>query len=321
MPISRPLRVCGALLAAALVMTAPSLRAQTGARAATPVIDSALTWQTLTQLSADSMEGRRTGSRGSAAARALIVRRLRAASVVPFRPEYEQAFPVSARDTSVRGGVNILGLVRGADTSRVIVLSAHYDHVGVRSGQIYNGTDDNASGTAAVLSLAEWYAAHPPAHSMLFAFFDGEEMGLLGARAFVDARASAPPIAVDVNLDMVARLDKNELYAAGATPWPAMRPLLIATARAAPVTLLLGHDTDEKGPGENWIGQSDQAAFHRAGIPWVYFGVEDHPDYHRPTDDVEKVNPGRYLNAVRTIADFVARLDAALDVSLPVRPR
>lgn len=271
-------------------------------------------------LAADSMEGRRMGSRGSAAARAALVQRLAKAGVAPLPAGYEQRFPVTGRDTSLREGVNVLAMVRGTDTSRVLVISAHYDHVGVRGGTVFNGADDNASGTAAVLALAERYAHSPPRHTMIFAFFDGEETGLHGSRAFV----AAPPvplarIAANVNLDMVARLDKNELYAAGASPFPFFRPLLDETARSASITLRLGHDTDAQGPHENWTAQSDQAAFHAVHIPWVYFGVEDHPDYHRATDDVERVNAGRFMGAVRTIADFVHRLDQGLDAAVPVR--
>jgi len=308
-----------ALVVAALVAITPCAGAQR-AVPPLPAIDSASLWNTLGALSADSMEGRRMGTRGSAAARTLLVRRLAGAGLVPIVPGFEQRFPVSGRDTSVREGVNVLAMVRGADTSRVIVISAHYDHLGVRDGRVFHGADDNASGTAAVLALAESYARHAPRHSMIFAFFDGEESGLRGARAFV----AAPPlplarVAADVNLDMVARLDKNEIYAAGASPYPFFRPLLEATAAVSPVKLLLGHDTDARGPGENWIQQSDQGAFHAAGVPFVYFGVEDHPDYHRPTDDFAKVSAARYVGAVRTIADFVHRLDESLDASVPVR--
>ncbi len=300
--------------ALALAFAAPATHEVRAQRAAAAVVDSAATWCTLTELAADSMEGRRTGSRGNAAARALLVQRLRAAGLEPV----EQPFAITGRDTSVRTGVNVIARVRGADTSRLIVVSAHYDHVGAHGGVIYNGADDDASGTAALLALAEWYAKHPPKHAMLYAFFDGEEIGLVGARAFV----ASPPVAlsrlaVDVNLDMVARLDKNELYAAGASPSPFLRPLLEATAHVAPVKLLLGHDTDAQGPHDNWISQSDHYAFHLLGIPWICFGVEDHPDYHRPTDDVEKINPGRFMAAVRTIADFLHRLDQSLDDVVP----
>lgn len=312
------------LAAALLLAVAVPARAQSVPHAATalPVIDSAPLWRMLGALSADSMQGRRIGTRGSAMARALIIPRLAAAGLRPLAPGYEQVFEVKGgRDTSVHAGTNVMAMVRGADTTRVIIVSAHYDHLGVRGDQVYNGTDDNASGTAAVLAMAEYFARHNPRHSMAFVFFDGEESGLRGARAFV----ASPPvpltrIAADVNLDMVARLDKNELYAAGASPYPFFAPLLRATAALSPIKLILGHDTNAGGPQENWINQSDQGAFHAQGVPFVYFGVEDHPDYHRPTDDIDKVDAGRYLAAVRTIADFVRRLDVSLDTVVPVRP-
>jgi Zn-dependent M28 family amino/carboxypeptidase len=301
----------------ALLAFALPLRAQ---QPSAPAVDSSALWADFTALAADSMEGRRLGSRGNAAARGYLVRRLAATGVVPLVPGYVQHFDAGGRDTSSRDGVNVLGLVRGEDTSRVIVVSAHFDHLGVRGGQVYNGADDNASGTAAVLALAAWYAAHPPRHSMIFAFFDGEEAGMRGSRAFIES----PPIprrrlVANVNLDMVARLDRNELYAAGATPYPFFRPLLRATAKDAAVILRLGHDLSMPDGLENWISLSDHASFHAVGIPFVYFGVEDHPDYHRVTDDAERVNPARYLAAVRTIADFLHRLDHSLEQVVPRR--
>lgn len=306
-------------LAVAVVAVTRAAIAQGGV-SVPPNIDSAATWRALSDLAADSMEGRRMGTRGNAAARAYLVQRLTQAGVEPLVPGYVQHFDVIWRDTSARDGVNVLGIVRGADTTRAIVVSAHFDHLGVRDGQVYNGTDDNASGTAAALALAEWYAGHPPRHSIIFAFFDGEEADLRGSRAFM----ASPPvplrrIAVNVNLDMVARLDRNELHAAGATPYPFFRPLLRATAKVAPVRLRMGHDLSEPNGVDNWIGQSDQAAFHERGIPFVYFGVEDHADYHRTTDDVDRVDAGRFIAAVRTIADFVHRLDQSLDEVVPKR--
>ena len=304
----------------ALCLGAAAHPAQTQTSQPVPGIDSAATWRALSVLAADSMEGRRIGTRGNAAARAYLVQRLTKAGVAPLVPGYVQHFEVTFRDTSAHDGANVLGLVRGADTSRVLVVSAHFDHLGVRGGQIYNGADDNASGTAAALALAEWFAAHPPRHSMIFAFFDGEEAGMRGSRAFI----ASPPlplrhIVADVNLDMVARLDKNEIYAAGATPYPFFRPLLQAVAKTAPVKLLIGHDLPEPSGLESWIGQSDQIVFHERGIPFVYFGVEDHADYHKTTDDVERVNAGRFIAAVRTIADFVNRLDQSLESVVPTR--
>jgi Zn-dependent M28 family amino/carboxypeptidase len=119
-------------------------------------------------------------------------------------------------------------------------------------------------------------------------------------------------IALNVNLDMVARSD-SVLYAAGAYHTAALRPILEAVAREAPVTLLLGHDEPGIQGMDDWTRQSDHGAFHARGIPFVYFGVEDHPDYHRPTDDAERIDPGFYMNAIRTILMAVRTLDGRLD--------
>jgi Zn-dependent M28 family amino/carboxypeptidase len=132
-------------------------------------------------------------------------------------------------------------------------------------------------------------------------------VGLLGARAFV----ASPPIplariAANVNLDMVSRNDRDELYAAGAAHYPQMRPLLEGLIPDALVTLRLGHDSG--GGSADWTSQSDHGAFHAVRIPFVYFGVEDHPDYHKPTDTADRIHPGFYHRAVRTIAGFVSRL-------------
>jgi Zn-dependent M28 family amino/carboxypeptidase len=199
--------------------------------------------------------------------------------------------------------------VRGTrDADRVIVVSAHYDHVGTRNREIHNGADDNASGTSAVLAMAAHFKQHPPAHTIVFALWDAEEMGLQGARAFVaESPIARERIVANVNLDMVSRSIKDELFAAGATPYPQMRPILESLIPLAAVTLKLGHDSG--GGQDDWTNQSDQGAFHAVGIPFVYFGVEDHPDYHKPTDDPERIQPDFYYRAARTIAAFVTRLD------------
>jgi Zn-dependent M28 family amino/carboxypeptidase len=217
----------------------------------------------------------------------------------------------------VAGG-NVVGLVRGTtNPDRYVVVTAHYDHVGVGrpvdGDSIYNGADDNASGTAALLALAEHFARNPAGHSLLFVAFDAEEQGLRGARAFV-AEPPVPKdaIALNVNMDMVSHSERGELYAAGAAKYPRLRAPLQRAAAGAPVRLLLGHDMPEPTPRDDWTGQSDQGAFHAAGIPFVYFGVEDHPDYHRPSDEVGTITPGFYVNAVRTIAAAIRELDLAL---------
>ncbi|HEV2146583.1 MAG TPA: M20/M25/M40 family metallo-hydrolase [Longimicrobiaceae bacterium] len=274
----------------------------------------------LSVLAADSMEGRRVGTPGNARARAHLLAELGRMGLEPVGSGYEHPFTFTPRSGGAQArGINLLGKVTGTRwPDRYVVVSAHYDHVGsgrpVDGDSIYNGADDNASGTAALLELARHFRANPPESTVIFAFFDAEEVGLQGARAFV-ANPPVPRerIALNVNMDMVSRSERGELYAAGAAKWPFLRPYLEQVAARAPVRLLLGHDTPEPTPQDDWTLQSDQGAFHQAGIPFVYFGVEDHPGYHKPSDEVEAVTPEFYVGAVRTIADAVRTLDRGVD--------
>jgi Zn-dependent M28 family amino/carboxypeptidase len=310
-----------AISAAGLLLVALACGRSSGAvgdagprTAALPALDSARLIGDVFRLAHDSMAGRGVGTPENAKARAWLVSEFRRIGLEAVDGRYEHAFvrPPRRNSTDSLRGANVLGSLRGRVTpGRVLVVSAHYDHVGTRNGDVYNGADDNASGTAAVLAMAAYFKVHPPAHTIIFALWDAEESGLQGARAFV----GAPPvplasIAANVNLDMVSRNDKGELFAAGATPWPRMRPVLDALVPQAAVTLRLGHDSG--GGQDDWTNQSDQGAFHAAGVPFVYFGVEDHPDYHKPTDDPERIQPGFYVRAARTIAGFVERLDVAV---------
>ena len=302
-----PIRRAVVVLAAG----AQLLGAQAGRREAPllPVLDSARMVADLSALAADSMEGRRIGTAGGARARAFLVRAFKHIGLEA--PYGGFAIPFVARQAGDLRGANVVGVLRGTRRAdRYIIVSAHYDHLGASDGVIFHGADDNASGTAAVLATARWFRVHPPVHSIVFVLFDGEEEGLLGAKEFV----GTPPVPLgailaDVNLDMVSRNVNGELYAAGASVNPEMRPVLESVAAIAPVKLLLGHDT---GAGEgNWIQQSDQGAFAARKIPFVYFGVEDHADYHKPGDTVANIQPGFFVRSARTIAEFVRRLDAA----------
>jgi Zn-dependent M28 family amino/carboxypeptidase len=133
-----------------------------------------------------------------------------------------------------------------------------------------------------------------------------------GSRGLVDSLPMPrSDVVLNVNLDMVSRNAGHELFVAGPGRYPALVPVVEAAVRCAPLTLRLGHDTEAAGPGNDWTGQSDHAAFHRVGIPFLYFGVEDHPDYHRPSDHADRVMPGFYVAAVRTVADVMRRFDSA----------
>lgn len=292
------------------------------AAAASPVaaqsIDSTALMRHVRVLAHDSLEGRRIGTPGNAKARAYVIRAFGEAGLQPIGGSLELPFQYSARDSSRHTGVNIAGVVRGsASPDRYIVVSAHYDHLGysraVGGDSLYNGADDNASGTGAVIELARWFARNRPRHSIIFVALDGEEGGLRGARAFV-AQPPVPiaQIALNVNLDMVGRNASNVLYAAGAHPWPFLRPYLDSVVTGAPVTLRLGHDRPGVQGEDDWTFQSDQGPFHQAGIPFVYFGEEDHPDYHRPSDHAERLIPGFYAGAATVVLRTILIMDRNL---------
>jgi hypothetical protein len=265
-------------------------------------------------LADDRMEGREAGTPGGARARAYLLERLKQTGAKPFFGEsFEQPFDFKTRRGEARRGTNLVGQVRGREhPERLIVITAHYDHVGVQNGVVYNGADDNASGTAALLALAEHFARQQPRHTILFAALDAEEQSLRGAEALVKKLSEEKrDLVLNINMDMVSHSEKGELYAAGTYHTPALRPLLEGVAQGAPVKLLLGHDRPEQGQ-DDWTRQSDHFHFHRAGVPFIYFGVEDHKDYHKPTDDFETITPDFFVNAVRTILASVEALDAKL---------
>ncbi len=258
------------------------------------------------------MEGRRAGTPGAERARRHLLEAFPERGLAPIRGLETQTFtfhdPLTGDATE---GVNVLGMVQGTERPELfVVVTAHYDHLGVRNGDIYNGADDNASGTAALLALAEVLSEHRPAHSVLFVALDAEEIGLLGARAFVaDSPVSLDSVIVNVNLDMVSRSEVDELYAAGTFHYPFLMPLIEKVAARAPIHLPTGHDSPDLPPGDDWTMASDHGAFHEVDIPFVYFGVEDHPGYHHPSDTFENITPEFYVHAVNTVLDFLGVVD------------
>jgi Zn-dependent M28 family amino/carboxypeptidase len=317
----RPIRLFGRVVLAVAAMTTLCAGA---AWAQTASIDGAQLLRDLEVLAADNMEGRLTGSPGSARAREYLVKRFKESGIEPISASYEHPFTFRGRgDTADRTGVNLLGAIRGRrDPNRYIVITAHYDHLGVRNGQIFNGADDNASGVAVLLAVAARAAADTPDHSLLFAAVDAEESGLHGARALV----RTPPvprdaIVVNVNLDMVARDAGNVLYASGTYHYPFLKAYLASVARP-PVVLRFGHDAPKAAasPGakpaaneDDWTRDSDHFPFHEAGIPFIYFGVEDEAQHHKATDDAETITREFFVGAANTILAAVRALDSNLE--------
>lgn len=256
-------------------------------------------------LSADDMEGRSPRLPSMEKARGYVERRFSESGLVPIGTSFKQEFAISQRGKSEPiKGINYVGLIKGkTDPEKYIVITAHYDHEGVKDGKIYNGADDNASGTSALFTAASYYKKNHPDHSLIFVAFDAEELGLLGAQYFVaNLPVAKESILLNVNLDMISRNDKGELYVVGTKANPHLKPFLEQVQKTAPVKLRLGH--------EEWTVQSDQAAFYAAKIPFIYFGVEDHKDYHKPTDDFSNIQPDFYVRAVETIIEAIQKFDS-----------
>ena len=281
---------------------------------AQPTVDADQLLDDVAVLAADTLEGRRAGSTGGEKARVYIRAAFERIQLAAFGEGYEHPFALRGRGADAVRGVNLLGYLPGVERpDTFIVVTAHYDHLGVRGGQIFNGADDNASGVAGLLALADYFSRHRPRHSILFAALDAEEMGLRGASAFIqDPPISLDHVALNINMDMVSRNEKDELFAAGVFHYPILKPYLERVAARSRIHLRFGHD-GLRGAGQDWTMSSDHGPFHRAGIPFVYFGVEDHADYHRPTDDFENIDPGFFVHAVATILDAVVELDAHLE--------
>lgn len=278
-------------------------------------------------LSADALQGRGVGSEGSAMARSMIMDRLIALNIAPLGESYEHPFKYGSFRNPQSGeaavpdkdGINLIAKIPGSvEGGPAMVITAHYDHLGVREGEIFNGADDNASGVVGTLAIAEHFSKTPPTHDIYLVFFDAEEDGFGGARAFIrNPPIALESVALNVNFDMVSRGDNGILWASGTHHWPDMIDRVETVAAKTPVTVKLGYD---QGDGrEDWTLLSDHAVFFRAGIPHIYFGVEDHPDYHTPRDDFELVDQEWFLKSVDTLAKMAEAMDDDLAAIFDMR--
>ena len=204
---------------------------------------------------------------------------------------------------------NILAVLPGASPAlrgEVVVIGAHYDHLGLggfgaldpdSTGRVHNGADDNASGTAALLEIGRLLAGRRPARTIVLVAFSGEELGTLGSSFFVQHPVPQPidSLYAMLNMDMVGRMRNARLLALGA-----------ATAREFPA-LLDSLNTpprfDLRASGDGW-GPSDHAVFFAARRPVLHFFTDLHDDYHRSTDDWDKLN----VAGIAQVAQFVADL-------------
>jgi Zn-dependent M28 family amino/carboxypeptidase len=299
---------------------------QTGAVA--PLrIDAARLVADVEALSAPAMEGRRTGTPGNHRAQAFITARFRELGLKPAGQAYEQKFsfvhrsivgtvmPGRPAKTAYPDATNLAGVVRGtARPDDVLMVTAHYDHLGIRNGALYPGADDNASGVATMLQIAAYVAAHPARHSVVFVAFDGEEQGLEGAKYFV----AHPPVDLKrirlmINLDMVSRSDTATIVASGTAFDPTLKDLVTRAAAGRGVTVAFGHDRPVYVAGgvEDWTQQSDQGPFHDAGVRTLYYGVEDHADYHEPTDTADRIPRPFFTQVAELVLQTLLEADAS----------
>ena len=273
-------------------------------------------------LADDALEGREGGSRGGRAAGSYIISHLEKLGLEPAgdNGSYYQQF----------GGMrNILALARGSDpavANELIVVGAHYDHVGYGNsgnsygpfGFVHNGADDNASGVAGLIEVAEAMQHLPsrPRRPILFAFWDGEEKGLLGSYHFVRVRPAllAPmSIVFSINLDMIGRLRGERLEVYGARTSEGLRSAVVRSNNrpgSAPLELSFDWKIEE---------DSDHYPFIVAKIPTVMFHTGLHDQYHRPSDDVQLINFEGIEPVARLTLDFVTAL--ANDPASPRRFR
>ncbi len=264
-------------------------------------------------LASDTLQGREAGMQGNYAAGAYIADQLRKSNVPPVTSDegYFRYFQPNFR--------NILALVPGSDPQlkdEFILVGAHYDHVGFGNqtnsrgpfGVVHNGADDNASGTAGVLEVAQALAAlkKKPKRSILIAFWDGEEKGLLGSKAYVNFPAvSLSKIRFHLNADMIGRLRPDGLEISGWQTATACRQFL-SEQNADGLKLHFMY---------TYKPESDHWPFFERRVPSLMLHTGKHPDYHRPSDDTHLLN----MDGVRTVSRFILRctIAAANADSLP----
>ena len=272
-------------------------------------------------LADDLLEGRDAGKRGGALAANYIVSLLQEWGVRPLMESgYYQPFQavrngnnwlteadrnlsqLVADGCEVRDLRNILAVIPGNEPG-IVVVGAHYDHLGIdaslKGDSCFNGADDNASGVSAVLQIARAVKTmrKTPERGIIFAFWDGEEKGLLGSRHFVENCAFLSQVSAYMNFDMIGRgpVDnpKHLTYFYTAS-YPAFGDWLKADMAVRGFSFLPDYRA-----WDNPTGGSDNAWFAKNGIPIVWYHTEGHPDYHRPSDTADRIDYEKLVDITR----------------------
>uniref|UniRef100_UPI004049CF9B M20/M25/M40 family metallo-hydrolase n=1 Tax=Gelidibacter sp. TaxID=2018083 RepID=UPI004049CF9B len=265
-------------------------------------------------LSSDALEGRQTGTKGEEEAAKYIAKRFNDLKlqekgtkgflqVFSFKPKTdphsEVVFTSMAEDSTITG-TNVLGYIDN-NAENTIIIGAHYDHLGYggdgslfasKDKAIHNGADDNASGVAVMLDLAKKLQNANTNNNYLFVAFSGEEMGLLGSNYFVkNPTLDIKKVNYMINMDMVGRLKQDStlaVYGVGTTP-------------RFKQTLSANNNRFKLIENESGVGPSDHTSFYLADIPVLHFFTGQHSDYHKPSDDFEKLN----YEGMQTISSYI----------------
>ena len=273
-------------------------------------------------LADDKLEGRETGTKGEKLAADYIAKRFKELGLQPkgtngyfqdfnFTPKAHPHAKVKYTDTvtdkSITGR-NVLGFIDNK-AEKTIVIGAHYDHLGYgiegslykgKEKQVHNGADDNASGVAILLQLAKMLQHTNSNNNYLLMSFSGEEMGLLGSNYFVkNATISTKNINYMINMDMVGRLKKDStlaIYGVGTNP--NFKQIIEASNHKFHLV--------EKLSG---VGPSDHTSFYLSDIPVLHFFTGQHTDYHKPTDDIDKLNYKGMLTITNYVYDIITDLN------------
>jgi Zn-dependent M28 family amino/carboxypeptidase len=280
----------------------------------------------LATLSSDDFEGRKFSSQGSIKSQTYLISILKQLEVTAFNNQYRHTFNRSGL-SQTKQGTNIIGFIEGTHyLDEYIVLSAHYDHLGTKGRKVYNGADDNASGTAALLYYAQLLKENPLKHSVILLFTDGEEVNLLGAKAFISQQKKMlSKVKLNINLDMISgsKRTKNLRFISKNLSQ------ILSTQSLTDLTKLQSHlnknsvthltqgfrGTKTMGSRvkrNNWLMASDHGVFSKAGIPFIYFGVGTHKNYHTEFDDYKHINQTFYLAAVDAIFTQLVFVDKAM---------
>jgi len=272
-------------------------------------------------LADDVLEGRQTGTEGEKKAANYIAKRFKDLgltakgtknfhqefSFIPKTDPHAEVTFTKNEDGSITGR-NVIGYINN-DAQNTIVIGAHYDHLGYGGDgslfrdsikAIHNGADDNASGTAVMLDLARKLNTTNTNNNYLFIAFSGEEMGLLGSNYFVkNPTINTKAVSYMINMDMVGRLKKDSALAVyGTGTSPMFKQVLKA------------HNTKFKLiENESGVGPSDHTSFYLADIPVLHFFTGQHEDYHKPSDDAEKLNYQGMETISKYIFDIISDLD------------